>query len=89
MEQLYIGVDLHSRFFQACAVTGSGERRWEERFMRTDPGFEQSAAAVIDQHARRRAVFPRRRTGATSQPTPSSLRQGAPVHRRYGHVEDA
>jgi len=57
VEQLYIGVDLHSRFFQACAVTGSGERRWEERFMRTDPGFEQSAAAVIDQHARRRAVF--------------------------------
>jgi len=39
VEQLYIGVDLHSRFFQACAVTGSGERRWEDRFMRTDPGF--------------------------------------------------
>ena len=35
---------------------------------------DQSAAAVIDQHARGRAVFPRRRTGAKSQPTPSSLR---------------
>ena len=50
---------------------------------------DQSAAAVIVQHARGRAVFPRRRTGAKSQPTPSSLRQGAPVNRRYGHVEDA
>ena len=50
---------------------------------------DQSAAAVIDQQARGRAVFPRRRTGAKSQPTPSSLRQGAPVNRRYGHVEDA
>ena len=50
---------------------------------------DQSAAAVIDQHGRGRAVFPRRRTGAKSQPTPSSLRQGAPVNRRYGHVEDA
>jgi len=32
------------------------------------------------QYARGRAVFPRRRTGAKSQPTPSSLRQGAPVN---------
>lgn len=44
MEQLYIGVDLHSRFFQACAVTGSGARCWEERFLRTDPGFAQFRA---------------------------------------------
>jgi len=43
---------------------------------------DQSAAAVIDQHARGRAVFPRRRTGAKFQPTPSSLRQGAPRNRR-------
>ena len=51
---------------------------------------DQSAAAVIDQHARGRAVFPRRRTGAKFQPTPSSLRQGAPVNRRLGgRVEDA
>lgn len=33
MEQLYIGVDLHSRFFQACAMTRAGERRWEDRFV--------------------------------------------------------
>ena len=41
------------------------------------------------QYARGRAVFPRRRTGAKSQLSPSSLRQGAPVNRRHGHVEDA
>jgi transposase len=39
VEQLYIGVDLHSRFFQACAVAPSGERRWEDRFLRTATGF--------------------------------------------------
>ena len=39
MEQLYIGVDLHSRFFQACAVSSTGERRWEDRFLRTGSGF--------------------------------------------------
>ena len=49
---------------------------------------DQSAAAVIDQHPRGRAVFPRRRTGAKPQTTPSSLRQGAAVNRRDGHVEN-
>jgi transposase len=39
VEQLYIGVDLHSRFFQACAVARSGERQWEGRFLRTAEGF--------------------------------------------------
>ena len=39
-EQLYIGVDLHSRFFQACAVSQTGERHWEDRFLRTASGFE-------------------------------------------------
>ena len=48
------------------------------------------AAAVIDQHASPdEPDFPRRRTGAKSQPTPSSLRQGAPVSRRYAPVENA
>ena len=42
---------------------------------------DQSAAAVIDQHPRGRAVFPRRRTGAKPQTTPSSLRQAAAVNR--------
>lgn len=34
----YIGVDLHQAFFQACAVTSSGERVWESRFPRTPEG---------------------------------------------------
>lgn len=39
MEQQFIGVDLHSRFFQVCAVTQSGERRWEGPFPRTEVGL--------------------------------------------------
>lgn len=39
MFEHYIGVDLHQGFFQACAVTASGERMWEARFPRTDPGL--------------------------------------------------
>jgi transposase len=39
VEALYIGVDLHSAFFQACAVVVSGERAWESRFPRTDEGL--------------------------------------------------
>jgi transposase len=31
----YIGVDLHKAFFQACAMTPTGERLWEGRFLRT------------------------------------------------------
>jgi transposase len=39
MVEHYIGVDLHKVFFQACAITGSGERLWEERFPRSDEGM--------------------------------------------------
>src|SRR2546423_11284829 len=35
---MYIGVDLHSASFQACAVMPDGTRVWEERFPRTDAG---------------------------------------------------
>src|SRR5688572_11864420 len=35
----YIGVDLHQAFFQACAVTATGTRVWEDRFPRTDEGI--------------------------------------------------
>jgi transposase len=38
MEQ-YIGVDLHKQFFQACSITGTGERIWEQRFSRTEEGL--------------------------------------------------
>lgn len=39
MERAYIGIDLHKSFFQACAVTPSGEREWEERWPTTDAGI--------------------------------------------------
>lgn len=39
MEREYIGIDLHKQFFQACAITATGERRWEQRFPRTDGGL--------------------------------------------------
>src|SRR5256885_1414193 len=35
----YIGVDLHQGFFQACAVTRTGARVWEDRFPRTESGI--------------------------------------------------
>lgn len=40
MTDQYIGIDLHKAFFQACAVSASGERLWEERFPRTPAGLE-------------------------------------------------
>lgn len=39
MEPLYIGVDLHSRNFQACALGVDGTRRWEARFPRSAEGI--------------------------------------------------
>lgn len=39
MEKLYIGIDLHSASFQACAVAGDGTRRWEARFERDAAGM--------------------------------------------------
>jgi transposase len=35
----YIGVDLHQAFFQACAVSPTGVRLWEDRFPRTAAGM--------------------------------------------------
>jgi len=35
----YIGVDLHQAFFQACAVSATGARLWEDRFPRSDAGI--------------------------------------------------
>ncbi len=42
----YIGIDLHKAFFQACVVTSSGERLWEDRFPRTALGLSAFAARV-------------------------------------------
>jgi transposase len=48
----YIGVDLHQAFFQACAVTPTGAREWEDRFPRTDVGI----AALLARCDRRTAL---------------------------------
>jgi transposase len=39
MEREYIGIDLHKQFFQACAVSVTGQRVWESRLPRTDGGL--------------------------------------------------
>jgi transposase len=44
MTKEYIGVDLHQAFFQACAMTASGERLWEGRFPRTAEGVARFVA---------------------------------------------
>lgn len=50
MEREYIGIDLHKAFFQACAVTPSGERRWERRFPRTAEGIAHFVARGVGPH---------------------------------------
>lgn len=39
MTDQYIGIDLHKAFFQACAVSPTGERLWEGRYPRTPAGL--------------------------------------------------
>ena len=39
MEREYIGIDLHKAFFQACAITSTAERHWEQRWPTTDAGI--------------------------------------------------
>ena len=39
MEREYIGIDLHKAFFQACAISSTAERRWEQRWPTTDAGI--------------------------------------------------
>lgn len=39
MEREYIGIDLHKAFFQVCAVSGSGERQWEQRWPTNETGI--------------------------------------------------
>lgn len=46
MTREYIGVDLHKRFFQACTISLTGDRLWEQRFPRTSDGIEQFSARV-------------------------------------------
>jgi transposase len=44
MRDQYIGIDLHKAFFQACAVSPTGDRVWEERFPRTAAGMQALTA---------------------------------------------
>jgi transposase len=39
VEREYIGIDLHKAFFQACAITSTAERRWEQRWPTSDAGI--------------------------------------------------
>jgi transposase len=39
VEPEYIGIDLHKAFFQACAITATAERQWEQRWPTTDAGI--------------------------------------------------
>ena len=48
MNREYIGVDLHKAFFQACALTATGERVWEGRFPRTPEGVARFVARGVD-----------------------------------------
>jgi len=43
VEREYIGIDLHKAFFQACAITSTAERRWEQRW----PTNERGIAALL------------------------------------------
>jgi transposase len=47
MDREYIGIDLHKAFFQACALTASGERMWEGRFPRTAEGVTRFIARGV------------------------------------------
>src|SRR5206468_11458355 len=51
MRDQYIGIDLHKAFFQACAVTPTGERVWEGRFPRTAAGLEALTARCTPRSA--------------------------------------
>jgi transposase len=39
VEREYIGIDLHKAFFQACAISSTAERQWEQRWPTTDAGI--------------------------------------------------
>jgi transposase len=39
VEREYIGIDLHKVFFHVCAMTATGERRWEQRWPTSDVGI--------------------------------------------------
>jgi transposase len=50
MTREYIGIDLHKAFFQACALTTTGDRIWEGRFPRTSEGVARFLARGVGPH---------------------------------------
>src|SRR5262249_47456108 len=51
MTREYVGVDLHKRFFQACAISVTGDRLWEQRFPRTADGIGRFSVQVTSDSA--------------------------------------
>src|SRR4030095_2947674 len=51
MTREYIGVDLHKRFFQACAIALTGDPLWEQRFPRTADGIGRFSARLTGDSA--------------------------------------
>lgn len=51
MNREYIGIDLHKAFLQACAMTPTGERRWEARFPRTADGIARLITRGVGPHS--------------------------------------
>jgi hypothetical protein len=51
MTREYVGVDLHQRFFQACAISITGDRLWEQRFPRTADGIGRFSVRVSSDSA--------------------------------------
>jgi transposase len=51
MTDQYIGIDLHKAFFQACAVSSTGDRLWEDRFPRSAAGIAALTARCTPQSA--------------------------------------
>jgi transposase len=59
MESQYIGIDLHSASFQACALSVDGVRLWEGRFDRTPAGIAAFVAhGVATAHVAVEATAP-------------------------------
>jgi transposase len=59
VEREYIGIDLHKAFFQACAITSTAERRWEQRWPTSDAGIAALLTRCgIDSHVAVEASSP-------------------------------
>ena len=74
MTQEYIGVDLHKAFFQACAMSPTGERTWEGRFPRTADGVARFIARGVARRRRWRSKRVGRRGRSSTRCEPTGAR---------------